>query len=73
MFLDQTKPQRHQKPKGQCPSVLRPSKNTAVGGARMPARSTGTNPVATRGFTVGKEETEVAQGCSDGPVQPPPF
>jgi len=50
-----------------------PSKNIAVGGARMPASSAGTNPIATRGFKVGKEETEVALGCSDGPVQPPPF
>ena len=42
------------------------------GGARMSARSTGTDPAATRGFTIGDEGTgvEVAlghSGCPEGP------
>ena len=44
------------------------------GDARVSARSTGTNPAATRGFTTGEGTgVEVALGCSDSPVQPPPF
>jgi len=40
----------------------------------MSARSTGTNPAATRGFTPGERtDVEVALGYSDSPVQPPPF
>ena len=44
------------------------------GGARMSTKTTGTNPAATRGFTTGERTgVEVALGCSDSPVQPPPF
>ena len=44
------------------------------GGARMSARSTATNPAATRGFTPGERTgVVVALGYSYSPVQPPPF